>query len=166
MWWSRRCEPPGLISPPAKLDKKEFLCYNNTMMKTIKDYPPNYDAIVKRFGSLPETTVFTYAGKVYSPSSDSITEDLWVHESTHIEQQGDDPDGWWEQYLKDDQFRLEQEVEAYHRQYTHIRLFSKNKDFIARFLARIAGALSGPMYGSIVSYQKAMELIKKGLPRG
>ena len=79
-------------------------------MKIIRDYPPNIEAIRAEFELNPRV-VFTYGETIYNPGGGKITDDLMVHEETHAKQQGDDPGAWWDRYLVDVDFRLNQEVE-------------------------------------------------------
>lgn len=128
-------------------------------MKIVNENPPNYDKIAKKF-DLHESVVFTYGDTVYVPGGGDIPDHLMVHEQTHEKQQGDNPEAWWDRYLEDDEFRLNQEVEAYRNQLRFVRkkITKKQK---SDFLNRIAKDLSGKIYGNIVDYKTARELIRK-----
>jgi hypothetical protein len=134
-------------------------------MNIIRDFPPNYSEIIKVFPIVPtiKTIVFTYGDAVYKPyKKGTLTDHVKVHEKTHEKQQGNDPAGWWNKYLSDPKFRLDQEVEAYRNQY---RFFvNKNYNFKerAKLLDGIAGDLASDMYGGIISKNEAIELIRKG----
>lgn len=125
-----------------------------------KAYPPNYDQIVKRFPQvkLKPSIIFTYAPDIYCPSGNPLDLALEHHEETHIRQQGNDPAGWWERYLTDNQFRLEQELEAYRAQWKTAQIY--NRDSRKSLLNHIAKDLSGPMYGHVVTKKEALALIK------
>lgn len=130
-------------------------------MKIVSGYPPNIEKIKKAFPIRP-TTSFTYGDTIYIPSGKSRTEldDSFIaHEEIHEKQQGADPEEWWDRYFADNKFRFEQELEAYQAQY---KFFAKGKDRNKSFLYlhKIAGDLSGDLYGNIVSYEKAKKLIK------
>ena len=87
-----------------------------------------------------------------------MSEDLYEHEMTHIKQQGDDPEGWWKKYLEDPEFRFSQELSAYGNQWQYVKLnYSDNKMLL--LLNHMARTLASPMYGSLVSEEKAKELI-------
>lgn len=131
-------------------------------MEIIHDFPPNFKAIEKKFGPLSDSVIFTYGGAIYAPTVGEIASHLIVHEEVHSKQQGDDPKGWWKRYLKDDKFRLEQEVEAYKAQYLFFKRTIKDRNRQTRFLYKIAADLASPMYGSIVPHREAMNLITKG----
>ena len=131
-------------------------------MKIIADYPPNFKAIEKRFGPLSDSVIFTYGGNIYVPAGGEIASHLMVHEEIHSKQQGDNPKSWWKRYLKDEKFRLEQEVEAYRAQFSFFKRTIKDRNRQTRFLYKIAADLSGTMYGSIVTHREAMSLITRG----
>lgn len=131
-------------------------------MKVVKETPPNYEEICKVFdirGS--KSIVFTYGDTIYNPGGGKISKHLLVHEKVHIKQQGDNPAGWWDRYLVDKKFRLDQEVEAYRKQWRHILRNNHNLKERAFLLNKIAGDLSGPIYGNVVGMGEAVELIMK-----
>ena len=82
-------------------------------------FPPNVNQIEERF-SVGTGTIFTYAPSVYVPSGRPLTGSLIAHERVHIGQQGDDPAAWWDRYLDDVEFRLEQEVEAHRAEWAFL----------------------------------------------
>lgn len=121
-------------------------------------FPPNYQDI-KMILVPGARTVFTYGKTMYIQDNppENITEELIAHEETHSRQQKN-PREWWERYLVDTKFRLEQEIEAYHNQYVHFKDRHKwNK--VDVLLNEIARDLSSPMYGGIISYDDARERI-------
>lgn len=132
-------------------------------MKVVYTYPPNYDAIKAAFNP-PSTVCFTYGDTLYAPNGQGEpSEDLVAHELTHVRQQGNDPAGWWERYINEPQFRLEQEVEAYRNQYQKYVEINKDRNARVRFLIKIANDLASPIYGGIISPSEAMEKIRKGI---
>jgi hypothetical protein len=133
-------------------------------MEIIHDFPPNFDEIEKVFGSIPITVVFTYGSKIYAPGHGDISENLMVHEQIHEAQQAEagGPESWWKRYLEDPIFRLDQEVEAYHAQYRHYARIERDRNKRIRFLSQISIDLSSTIYGGIVGYRQAMQMIKRG----
>lgn len=134
-------------------------------VKTSQQKPPQWilDAVKEKWGVVWESNViFTYNG-VISTSSGEMTEDLIAHENTHIEQQarlegwGDE---WWKRYLADDQFRFEQELEAYQNQYKWLVRNIKDRNEVFRFLTHYAKSLSGAMYGNMCDFHTAWRKIK------
>ena len=128
-------------------------------MKLVKEKPSNYEKIASKF-NLKRNVVFTYGNILYAPNTDKIPDHLWVHEETHEQQQGDNPEEWWNKYLEDDDFRLEQELEAYRNQFDFIKKTATRKQK-TEFLNQIAKDLSSEIYGKIIDYKKARELIRK-----
>jgi len=131
-------------------------------MNVVYDYPPNYSAIITVFPDVitREGVIFTYGDTIYSPVVQDIPEHLHVHEMVHMQQQGDNPEGWWDQYLVDEEFRLDQEVEAYHEQYESVKDRMESTILQMQFLMVIAQDLSSSMYGNIVSLPDAVQLIQ------
>ena len=129
-------------------------------MEIVFGYPPNIKEIRKVFDiGNRKGIVFTYGNKLFNPSRGKIADHLLVHEMTHMAQQGEDPAKWWDKYLEDPIFRLGQEIEAYRNQYTFGMKKITDRNQKAVFLHRIASDLSGPIYGGIVDYKEAKELI-------
>lgn len=131
-------------------------------MNIVHDYPPNIEDIRKVFDLRNRPTViFTYGDTVYKPGGKgSIPEHLKIHERTHTRQQGDDPAAWWRKYLSDPAFRLDQELEAYRRQYNHIKNTNHNLREQTSFLIGIAEDLASEIYGNIITKEEAIRLIK------
>lgn len=130
-------------------------------MQVVQDWPPNRLAIEKKFelSDYPDA-VFAYGDILYNPSGLPIPEDLMVHEQTHqIQQQAWGVQDWWIKYLKDDTFRLTQEVEAYRNQYQFVQN-KINRQQRRRFLQNISKALASSMYGNIIDKKTAQELIE------
>lgn len=110
---------------------------------------------------LPEGAIFTWNPYIYNPSHAPIDQPLYEHESHHAEQQGDNPQKWWELYLKSPDFRLSQEVSAYQIQYRSAKEFTKDRNKLHGYLMRLAIDLSGPQYGDLLSFQDAYDAIKR-----
>ena len=127
--------------------------------------PPIYEECVKAFGiDKRKGIVFTYGDCLYNPDGLDLPDHILVHESVHGNQQKHDDTVaklWWERYIVDVKFRIEQEVEAYGAQYKFI--CEKVKDRNARYksLHILAQDLSGDMYGRCLSYTDAIIKIKK-----
>jgi hypothetical protein len=129
-------------------------------VRVVVGTPPNYEAIVRAFGPLRPTVVFAYGDAIYSPSGSNLSPDLIEHEKVHLRQQADvgGAEVWWERYITDPQFRLDQEVEAYRAQVAwHTDRASRR-----RCLRRVARDLASPMYGRIVTSAQARQLLWTG----
>ena len=128
-------------------------------MRIVEGNPPNWEKINKTFDLKGRKVVFTYGDTLYNPHGGDIPPHLMVHEETHRIQQGAEVKEWWEQYLHDDVFRLGEELEAYQAQYRHLKKTVKDRNALARFLFVIAGDLSSPIYGSLITHREATKLI-------
>ena len=134
---------------------------NLPQMSVVKNYPPNFTIISRTFNIRGKAVVFTYGQTIYNPQGGAIADHLEVHESVHGRQQGDDPKSWWDRYLREPKFRLEQEVEAYAYQYAFVKHQEWGDKTEQNFLQAIASDLSSPIYGKVVTYQDAEDMIKK-----
>lgn len=135
------------------------------MLQVKEEFPPNYEQVAARFDIRGKGVVFTYGDTLFSPGGTGIPPHLMAHEEMHMVQQkapGMTPELWWEKYLNDDSFRLDQELEAYQCQFKFERPFLKDRNRKARFLHQLASALSSPIYGGIISYPEAYRLIQQG----
>lgn len=132
-------------------------------MKILNELPPNYEEVAKVFDIRGRRgIVFTYGDTVYVPfKKGSIPDHLKVHERTHSKQQGNDPAGWWNKYIRYPQFRLEQEIEAYRNQYLFFKARNHNIGEQRNFLSRIAADLSSGMYGTVIGFEEARRAISQ-----
>lgn len=128
--------------------------------------PPNlYESLRAAFGpsvDFNKGTVFTYGQTIYSKIMPDTP--LLEHERVHVVQQmtfPGGPDSWWHEYIRDPDFRLSQEVEAYHIQYTTAASMTKDRNRLFKYLHSLATALSSDMYGGLLSTNEAMNAIKK-----
>jgi hypothetical protein len=131
------------------------------MADVFKKYPPNYKAIVAAIPAVKKNKniVFAYKGALYNPAANYLDPAFIAHELTHIERQGDKSDEWWEQYMSDVKFRLEEELAAYRVQWEYaVEFYDRRSRRLT--LAHCAKDLSGPMYGNLITRQRAEELIK------
>ena len=145
--------------------KKGYKKTNNKKIMQIKiGKPPYYDECVKAFGiDKRKGVVFTYGQDLWNPDNVEIPDHLFEHELVHCAQQGGDnalASIWWRRYIDDSKFRVDQEIEAYKKQYQFI--CTKIKDRNARFRALhiLAVDMSSPMYGSSISYTDAIRRIR------
>ncbi len=138
-------------------------------MKFLAEAPPNYDKICAVIPGVVghKGAVFCYGDTIYGPNKapeDYFSPVILSHEEVHMRQQGDDPDAWWDRYLKDPVFRLEQELEAYRAQYAFAKT-GRGRGMtgeLERFLFSISEDLIGPMYGNLpLSHAEAEAKIRR-----
>jgi len=131
----------------------------------IKYNQPNkfgiYERAVKQFEvDFEKGIIFTIGNKIYT--NQDLSEDVIIHETTHIKQQSDyGVEEWWDKYFEDDEFRFTQELEAYRNQYNFFQKTCKDRNKVFELLKFCAKCLSGTMYGNLCSFDKAVKLIKQ-----
>lgn len=132
-------------------------------MQIVTAKPPCYEEAAKIFGLKPDDIVyFTYGDIIYNPTGGTISPDTIVHEETHGEQQEMSSEVavfWWQRYMHDAEFRIEQESEAYGAQYEWLCRQYRDRNKRARMLHTLASALAGPLYGNAISITEAKEKI-------
>lgn len=143
-------------------------------MITLPKEPPNFKAIAKAFPAVLERkdVVYTYGGIMFNPGDIEIDEPFGLHEACHSLQQeklgkgAEGADKWWKKFIKDPEFRKEQELEAFAVQYRRYCELQPNRDRRARYLHKIAMNFASPIYGNMVSQQEAVKLIRQhaGVP--
>ena len=130
-------------------------------MQIVNAFPPNFDKIKEAF-PVRNNTVFAYGDAIFAPGSNgTLPKDLIEHERVHLGQQAGDPEKWWDKYISDAKFRLDQEVEAYRAQYRMYKsMVGGNKPKCFSFLKFIGQDLSSPLYGNMVGMFDAMRMIE------
>lgn len=109
----------------------------------------------KKYFEITDRTIFALGDDIYTDYP--LTPDLLVHENVHIRQQKQiGVKEWVYDFLYIPEKRLEYELEAYREQLKSI------KDRNQRHNKRIESArnLSSSMYGNIIEYQDAYNLLK------
>jgi hypothetical protein len=132
-------------------------------MKIVKDYPPNYSKIIEAIPSVAKQkdAVFTYGDTIFNPYGGEVQDHLEVHEMIHEKQQEKiGIEEWWNKFLTDTKFRLEQELEAYRAQYQFV-FKTYGRANATMFVKEIAKDLSGVLYGGIIGYKQARKEIMK-----
>lgn len=132
-------------------------------MVITKTDPPNL-AILREAFNLPDDAVYTWGQHLHSPNPNVvITDDLIIHETVHSLRQGYDPSGWWDRFIKDKEFRLNEELQAYRNQYHFYYLKTKDRERRSKFLWKLATDLSSRQYGCIIPFTDALIKIRNGL---
>lgn len=131
-------------------------------MTILQSYPPNYERI-RSCLSVRRNCVFAYGNVLYNPSGLLIPSHLMVHEETHRDQQGPGVEEWWERYLQDPAFRLQQEIEAYRAQYRFV-LRTEARPERRRLLAAFVRDLS-TLYDLAITREQAIRMIRSATYR-
>jgi len=122
--------------------------------------PPNHNQI-KQVLKTTEYTIYCYGDIIYNPSGLPLTDDLEYHESIHAHQQKlMGVEEWWEKYLEDKRFRLEQEIEAYKLQMEYA---DEHYDRPKRreIKKEIIKNLSSDLYGKLLTKKEVKEILEK-----
>lgn len=141
-----------------KISNKEFL-HVKTGVSIMLAEPSVFKRAHEVFDLTDKQPIFAYRGKIWNPYGGGMDDSIMAHEMVHLEQQGEDSEGWWELYFMDPAFRLEQEIPAYRKQVQELRRMGFNHSVIAFHKARMCKDLSGPMYGSVIGYAAAYRAI-------
>jgi len=123
------------------------------------DYPPNIKQIAAVFPECRRRgVIFTYGDTIYAPHGVKVPAALVAHEKAHSERQAEiGAEVWWIRYLADTAFRFEEELLAHRAEYQwYVRRRPHKR---ALMLKHIAARLSSPLYGCIVPYQQAVDMI-------
>ena len=133
-------------------------------MVNISNQPPRgiFEKCQKKWGISFDNVIFAVGDTIHTKNP--IGEDLLTHEKVHLRQQSQYVGGWqswWDRYLIDDKFRLEQEIEAYTAQYNYVKTTIKDRNKLNKYLViNIVKPLSGTMYGNMISERDAIMIIK------
>lgn len=105
--------------------------------------------------AVTDKTIYACFPDIYS--NYPLTPDLYVHEMVHLKQQQEiGLTNWVYDFLEYPAKRLEYELEAYRAQIRSI----KDRNHKTRVRFQSAQNLSSDLYGSIISFSDALELLK------
>lgn len=130
-------------------------------MKVLKLYPPVYKEIVKRFPAVRgQATFYCWGDKIYNPRGIEIPPQLIAHEEAHSERQlRMGVLAWWDAYLNNGQFRLEEELIGHRAEYCFLRDSGMAANALNQYLKSIANRLSGDIYGKMIDFDTAYRMI-------
>lgn len=109
------------------------------------------------------TAIFTYGSTIHNPYGIVLTPELIRHEETHCEQQGGTAEGareWWHNLIRDTEFRIEQEAEAYGAQHRLYCQMVKDRNRQSVYLHECARMLASELYGNVIEYRAAADKIR------
>lgn len=133
-------------------------------MIIVNDFPPNYVAIRSAFDLEHYSPIFAYGSRIFNPHRVDIPGWLRAHEEVHGRRQGNDPAGWWEKYIADENFRLAEEVLAHLAEY-HVLSQGQARPARRRIMQERIDRLRSPLYGykPALSADRAKGLMKWAL---
>lgn len=109
----------------------------------------------KKFFAIDKYTVFALGENIYTDFQ--LTPDLLVHENVHLRQQAEvGVKEWVYDFIYNPAKRLEYELEAYKEQLKSI----KDRNLRNKVRMQSAKQLSSALYGNIISFSDAFELMK------
>lgn len=129
-------------------------------IRIVVSNPPVYDAIIKAGMKPSKNAFYTYGKAIYNPSGVEIPNYIIEHEKVHIRQQGNNFKSWWRRYLRDYTFRINQEAEAYAKQYDFMCKEYKDPNKRNIILIDLARILSSPTYGEMIKSSQSYSMIK------
>lgn len=131
-------------------------------MKISNEKPPIYDELHEKFGvDWDDHIIITVGETIYTKHPKILRADLIVHEKTHeVQQRKDGPATWWKKWIEDPKFRFEQEKDAYMVQSVWLKQFIPDRNKRAKYVRSMAKNFSSPMYGSMISMQTALYLLR------
>ena len=134
-------------------------------VRVIADWPPNIEQI-REVLPVTERNIFAYNQTIYNPGGGKLPPSLIEHEKVHFLQQVNYEGGheaWWERFLVDKAFRLQQEIPAHKIEWRVYLMSAKatQRNHRRLTLKEMAKRLSAPMYGNIISFREAKRLISE-----
>lgn len=155
-------------------------------MKIIRSHPPNISEIEAAFPGVSKTPtiLYTYGDSVFTTGMGEIPTWIMEHERVHSQRQYElgltyqvgrgfpdhlgnneiynlGAESWWNRYINDSEFRLEEELLAHRVELEVFSRFYPDRNARRAYLKSIAKRLSSGMYGRMISFEKAKKLIKQ-----
>lgn len=131
--------------------------------------PPNFKQIELYVSSgafePAKGEIYPYAPYIFNPNKTYIDAPLLVHMITHILQQEKmGVKAWWDKYLRDKSFRLEQEIEAFQTQYRELKKEVSDRERLYKITYYMAKDLQeyGLSHSDAMRTLKSEKLIKVG----
>ena len=123
------------------------------MKVTIKpiEEAPNLDLLKTTFNVDSKNVIIAYGDTIYCPK-EGMSKDLLEHELTHCERQNfnkQSAERWWQKYMEDKDFRLQEELIAYVNQYKFCEKVYKDRNARARILHFLSKELASERYGNL-----------------
>ena len=130
----------------------------------IKSVPPIFAKLKKQFGvNWDDGICVAYGDKIYTKYD--IAPDVLIHEEVHLQQQKEiGVEKWWNLYLNNKNFRMNQEIEAHKKQAEFLLNLlqgsrTAGKRYASWKLGQMAKDLSGPMYGRMMTLKEANKIL-------
>lgn len=136
-------------------------------MNVVFGFPPNYAQVAAVFPVKGREVFFAWGNTVYVTNSLKRPSDaIMAHEEVHGRQQCDGLLGldlaaaaWWERYIADPAFRLDQELPAHAAELAHRLRGASGRNDRRRLTSIVAHKLASPVYGGLISKDRAKDEI-------
>lgn len=129
-------------------------------MKILIERPPLWDEIDATFHVAGKPVIFAFGGIIFNPENAKVTKELVAHEEIHGRRQGPTAElcfAWWRRYMKDQGFRLQEEIPAHQAEYkAYCKRHGSGRQ---KALEHIASKLASPLYGNLISIPQAFRII-------
>jgi hypothetical protein len=127
-------------------------------MKILTTKPPNWQRIADTFPVDWNSIIIAYYPNIHCGVE--VSNQKQAHEEIHLSRQRDlGVDLWWEYYLTNPSFRLNEEVEAYKVEVEWVKENIATRNQRRFLLDKIYSDLSGSVYGFICSYEEAKRML-------
>lgn len=131
-------------------------------MNIIRGFPPNYELLASIFPIRGRATLFAWGDSIYATNNAEIRPQKIAHEFVHsVRQKRIGIESWWDRYIAEKDFRFAEEVAA------HIAEYLALCEGVGRGARRagltiIARQLASPIYGGLISCERAKRVILEG----
>lgn len=137
-------------------------------MKILHELPPNYAQLCAAFPAIVNepNAIFAYGFYIYNPGGRPLPPYKMVHEMVHGQQQLEvGVEWWWDRYMEDKDFRLQEEIPAHHADYKSFCRHYKDRNQQNDYLNHLAELLSSELYGNLIVANEAKYVIRYGKKR-
>lgn len=126
---------------------------------TSTEKPPIFDRLNKQFGADWKDVIIAWDGKIYA--SKEIPPQKIVHEKVHLDRQAKiGNEAWWNLYLWNNSFRLEEEKLAFRAEINFLKKYIKNKEDCFQMIRELCHTFSSSNYGNLCTADEAMKLLR------
>lgn len=130
------------------------------MMRVVFERPPMFDEINERFRIAGKPVIFSWGDVIYNPLRIDVPPHLIVHEEMHGWRQTElGVEQWWQNYIDDGAFRLEEEILAHQAEYRELLRRRPNRQGRRWALKMTSKRLAAPLYGKMITLSKAREVL-------
>jgi hypothetical protein len=127
-------------------------------MKILTTKPPNWQRIAETFPVEWGKIIVAYSPNIHCGVE--VSKQKEAHELIHLERQRNlGVDLWWEYYLTNPSFRLNEELFAFAEEVKFIKENIATRNQRRFLLDKIYSDLSGSVYGFLCSYAEAKQML-------